>query len=96
MLYFKEELIADSFSVTWLWTFLLVSGYLKAVWIGKDIKYFVLEVSVETFQIPGVSWEQFSFTKAPVEVAWLVLEAKPKNLNWVFAADFWALLAWGP
>lgn len=69
----------------------------KQVWIDKDIKYIGLDVSVETFQIPGVSWEQVSFTKAPVEVAWLTLEEeKSKNLNWVFATDFWTLLAWGP
>lgn len=29
-MYFKEKLIADSFLVTWQWTFLFVSGYLKA------------------------------------------------------------------
>lgn len=73
----------------------------KRVWMGKDIKYFGLEISVETFQIPGVSWEQVSLTKAP-EVVWLSIEKeKPKNLDWMFATDFfffffWALLTWGP
>lgn len=66
----------------------------KQVWMGKGIKYFGLEISVGTFQIPGASWEQVSLTKAP-EVAWLTIEKeKPKNLIWLFATDFWTLLAW--
>lgn len=63
------------------------------MWIGKGIKYFGLEISVETFQIPGDSWDQVLFTKAPVEVAGLIFEEKSKNLNWVFTTDFWTLLA---